>query len=131
MQSARTSNGVPWSLAGRLLARDWRSGEVVVLFAALVIAVAAMSAVTFFTDRVRQAVSQQAGEALAAEAVEVDARLHHRRRRAADTLVESAHGIFTSVQPNNFVIGFPGSCSGSSRPRASATLTVCESMPRA
>jgi putative ABC transport system permease protein len=60
-------DGVPWSLAGRLLARDWRSGEVLVLLAALVVAVAAMSAVTFFTDRVRQAVAQQAGEALAAD----------------------------------------------------------------
>ncbi|HEX6999244.1 MAG TPA: FtsX-like permease family protein [Gammaproteobacteria bacterium] len=58
---------VPWSLAGRLLARDWRSGEVLVLLAALTIAVAAMSAVTFFTDRVRQAVTQEAGEALAAD----------------------------------------------------------------
>ena len=43
---------VPWSLAGRLLMRYWRSGEVIVLFAAMTIAVAAMSAVTFFTDRV-------------------------------------------------------------------------------
>lgn len=59
--------GVPWSLAGRLLARDWRSGEVIVLLVALVISVAAMSAVAFFTDRVRQAVMQQAGEALAAD----------------------------------------------------------------
>ncbi|MBN1240203.1 MAG: ABC transporter permease [Gammaproteobacteria bacterium] len=58
---------VPWSLAGRLLARDWRSGEVLVLLAALVVAVGAMSAVTFFTDRVRQAVAQQAGESLAAD----------------------------------------------------------------
>src|SRR5690349_11143601 len=57
----------PWRLAGRLLARDWRSGEVLVLLAALVVAVAAMSAVTFFTDRVRSAVAQQAGEALAAD----------------------------------------------------------------
>jgi len=57
----------PWRLAGRLLARDWKSGEVLVLLAALVVAVAAMSAVTFFTDRVRAAVSQQAGEALAAD----------------------------------------------------------------
>ncbi len=62
-----SSSRVPWSLAGRLLARDWRSGEVLVLLAALIIAVAAMSAVTFFTDRVRQAVAQQAGEALAAD----------------------------------------------------------------
>jgi putative ABC transport system permease protein len=57
----------PWRLAGRLLARDWKSGEVLVLLAALVVAVSAMSAVTFFTDRVRGAVSQQAGEALAAD----------------------------------------------------------------
>jgi putative ABC transport system permease protein len=57
----------PWRLAGRLLARDWRSGEVLVLLAALVVAVAAMSAVTFFTDRVRAVVAQQAGEALAAD----------------------------------------------------------------
>jgi putative ABC transport system permease protein len=57
----------PWRLAGRLLVRDWRSGEVLVLLAALVVAVAAMSAVTFFTDRVRSAVAQQAGEALAAD----------------------------------------------------------------
>jgi putative ABC transport system permease protein len=51
----------------RLTLRDLRSGEVVVLVLALVVAVAAMSAVIFFTDRVRQAVSQGAGEALAAD----------------------------------------------------------------
>src|SRR5690606_37718564 len=58
---------VPWSLAGRLLARDWKSGEVIVLFIALVVAVAAIGAVTFFTDRVRQTMAQQAGETLAAD----------------------------------------------------------------
>jgi putative ABC transport system permease protein len=50
-----------------LLARDWRSGEILVLLAALVVSVSAMSAVTFFTDRVRQAVGQEAGESLAAD----------------------------------------------------------------
>lgn len=58
---------VPWGLAGRLLIRDWRSGEVVILLASLIVAVAAMTAVAFFTDRVRQAVSQEAGEVLAAD----------------------------------------------------------------
>ncbi len=67
MSAAAQHATVPWSLAARLLARDWRSGEVLVLLAALTIAVAAMSAVTFFTDRVRQAVTQEAGEALAAD----------------------------------------------------------------
>jgi putative ABC transport system permease protein len=50
-----------------MLVRDWKAGETVVLLVALLVAVAAMSAVGFFTDRVRQAVSQQAGEALAAD----------------------------------------------------------------
>ena len=54
-------------LAVRLLARDWRSGEVIVLLLALTIAVAAMAAVTLFTDRVREAVTQEASEALAAD----------------------------------------------------------------
>jgi putative ABC transport system permease protein len=83
---------VPWSLAGRLLARDWRSGEVIVLVVALVVAVTAMSGVAFFTDRVRQAVAQQAGEALAADL----------RVESIDPLPESysslarAHGIATA-----------------------------------
>lgn len=55
------------NIAIRLFLRDWRSGEVVVLLMALVVGVASISAVTFFTDRVRQAVSQQAGEVLAAD----------------------------------------------------------------
>jgi len=58
---------VRWTLAAKLLARDWRAGETLVLIVALVVAVAAMSAVGFFTDRVRQAVTQQAGEVLAAD----------------------------------------------------------------
>ena len=65
--TAATRPAVPFRLALRLTLRDLRSGEVIVLVAALVVAVAAMSAVVFFTDRVRQAVSQGAGEALAGD----------------------------------------------------------------
>lgn len=65
--TATKRDSAPLSLAFRLLARDWRSGEILVLLTALSVAVAAMSAVVFFTDRVRQAVSQQAGETLAAD----------------------------------------------------------------
>jgi putative ABC transport system permease protein len=75
----------PLSLAARLLARDWRSGEVLVLFAALVVAVTAMSAVTFFTDRVRQTMIQQAGESLAA-----DLRVESTRPLSAQYLEEAA-----------------------------------------
>ena len=56
-----------WGLATRLLVRDWRAGETVILVMALVVSVAAMSAVGLFTNRVRQAVMQQAGEILAAD----------------------------------------------------------------
>ena len=56
-----------WSLAIRLFVRDWRSGEVLILLIALLVGVTCISAVTFFTDRVRQAVGQQAGEALAGD----------------------------------------------------------------
>ncbi len=55
------------SLAARLLIRDWRGGETPVLLTALVVSVAAMAAVGLFTDRVAQAVRQEAGEVLAAD----------------------------------------------------------------
>jgi putative ABC transport system permease protein len=53
----------------RALRRDWRGGELKVLAAALVIAVASITSVGFFTDRVRLAMSQQAAELLAADLV--------------------------------------------------------------
>lgn len=53
---------LPLSL--RMLVRDWRAGELRVLAAALVLAVAGITAVGFFTDRVRLALELQAGELL-------------------------------------------------------------------
>ena len=49
------------------LSRDWKSGELRVLMLALVVAVAALTAVGFFTNRVGQAVAVQAAEVLAAD----------------------------------------------------------------
>lgn len=49
------------------LVRDWKSGELAVLFGALLVAVTALTAVGFFTSRVSQAITQQAGEVLAAD----------------------------------------------------------------
>lgn len=49
------------------LARDWKSGELAVLFGALLVAVTALTAVGFFTSRISQAITQQAGEVLAAD----------------------------------------------------------------
>ena len=54
-------------LAGKLLARDWRAGELTVLAMALLIAVTAMTGVAFLTDRVGQAVEIRAAESLAAD----------------------------------------------------------------
>jgi len=48
-------------LALRNLRRDWRAGELRLVVAALVVAIAAVSAVGFFTDRVRRALVAEAG----------------------------------------------------------------------
>jgi len=54
-------------LALRLLYRQWRSGELLVLGLALLIGVAAMTAVGMFTDRIQRVLTQEAGELLAAD----------------------------------------------------------------
>jgi putative ABC transport system permease protein len=54
-------------LAGKLLARDWRAGELTVLVIALLVAVTALTGVAFLTDRVGQAVEMRAAESLAGD----------------------------------------------------------------
>ena len=51
----------------RNLRRDLKSGELAVLLLALLVAVASLTAVGFFTDRIGRAVEQQSGEVLAAD----------------------------------------------------------------
>jgi len=51
----------------RSFGRELRSGEVVVLLAAVALAVAALTAVGFLTDRIGKAVARQANEVLAAD----------------------------------------------------------------
>ncbi len=55
------------SLSLRMLAREWRSGELGVLMLALTIAVAALTGVGFLVSRISTAVSMQASEVLAAD----------------------------------------------------------------
>jgi putative ABC transport system permease protein len=57
------------TLALRMLARDWRAGELRVLAAALVIAVASVSSVAFFADRVSRALVRDAHQLLGADLV--------------------------------------------------------------
>ncbi len=54
-------------LSLRLLLRDWRAGELRVLAVGLVIAVAGLTTVAFFADRVRQALSLEANQLLGAD----------------------------------------------------------------
>ncbi len=56
-------------LALLLLYRDWRSGELRLIALAVMIAVASLTSVHFFTDRVKQATEMQATELLAADLV--------------------------------------------------------------
>ncbi len=64
---ARRMRMLGFALRG--LAREWRAGELGVLIAAIVVAVAAMSAVSFFTERVSRAVDAKGAELLAADLV--------------------------------------------------------------
>ena len=57
------------ALAWRLLGRELRSGELRLLFAALSIAVAAVTAVGFFTDRIRLALEREAQQLMGGDLV--------------------------------------------------------------
>ncbi|MDQ2695706.1 MAG: ABC transporter permease [Pseudomonadota bacterium] len=80
----------------RALRRDWQAGELRVLAAALVVAVASVAAVGFFTDRIRVAVERQAGELLAADLL-IGSRepLDPQLRRQADDLGLQAAAVWT------------------------------------
>ncbi len=51
------------------LKRDWTSGELRLIGISIIIAVACLTSVNFFTDRVQRATEQQATELLAADLV--------------------------------------------------------------
>lgn len=71
MARPASSAGVMTALrfAWRRLRRGWRSGELLILALALVVSVAAASAVGLFGDRVRRAVQTQSGDAIGADAL--------------------------------------------------------------
>ena len=56
-------------LFATMLARDWRAGELRILALALVVAVASVTSVGFFADRVRQALAREAHQLLGADLV--------------------------------------------------------------
>ena len=57
------------SMAIRLLRREWRSGELRVLVLALLVAIAATTSISFFTDRLGQALLNQSAEMIGGDLV--------------------------------------------------------------
>ena len=64
----------------RMTARDWRAGELRLLAAALVIAVAAVTSVGFLVDRIRLGLERDAAQLLAADLVLSIRHADHARR---------------------------------------------------
>lgn len=68
-ETPRKRGLTPILLAWRMLLRDWRAGELRVLAAALVVAVASVTSVGFFADRVGRALVRDAHQLLGADLV--------------------------------------------------------------
>jgi putative ABC transport system permease protein len=66
-KNARIMKLISLSFALHSLRRDWRSAELRILVLALIVAVTAVSAVSFFTNRIERVIEQQATELLAAD----------------------------------------------------------------
>lgn len=89
--------------AWRMTLRDWRAGELRLLAGALVIAVAAVTSVGFFVDRIRLGLERDAAQLLAADAViSADAPLGTDvRQRARDAgLAQAETVVFPSMALN-------------------------------
>jgi putative ABC transport system permease protein len=84
-------------LAMRLLARNWRSGEQRILVAALVIAVAASTAIGFFTDRLGRGMTNQSVDFLGADLV-----LESSRPIEADWLMEARNKGLQAIETLEF-----------------------------
>ena len=85
-------------LAWRLLLRDWRAGELRILLSALIIAVAATTAIGFFTDRLQRAMVEQSSELLGGDL------LLRGPRPLADDWLQRAEGMGLAHQE---VLEFP------------------------
>ena len=58
-----------WPMAFKLLAREWRSGDLNLLFAALVLAVMTVALTGFIADRLQRGMEQQAGQLMGGDLV--------------------------------------------------------------
>jgi len=86
------------TLAVRALRREWRSGELAVLWLSLSIAVAALCGVGFLVDRIGRAVAAQASEVLAADLrVESDAPIAPEEQAKANSLALASARLTTTL----------------------------------
>jgi putative ABC transport system permease protein len=67
----RLNAGAVLRLASRMLGRDWRAGEQRVLAVALIVAVASLTTVAFFADRIGRTLTREANQLLGADLVVV------------------------------------------------------------
>ena len=107
-------------LSARLLARDWRAGELRVLVAALVIAIAAVTSVGFFSDRVRLALIEQANALLGADLIVVS------DRPLDPLLVQEAMRLGLAQAP---VLRFPSMVAVGERAQLSEVRAVGDGYP--
>jgi putative ABC transport system permease protein len=85
-------------LAVRALRREWRSGELAVLWLSLCVAVAALCGVGFLVDRIGRAVAAQASEVLAADLrVEADAAISSAEQTQAAALKLTSARLTTTL----------------------------------
>ena len=109
----------PVSLSLAWLRRDFRAGELTLLLAALIIAVAAISSVGFFVDRIRLALNLQARQLLGADLVIAsDAPLPETVLKQAQT------GGLSSAQ----TVSFPSMALTDARPGQAAPAAVLSSV---
>ncbi len=110
----------PIAVSLQFTRRDWRAGELRLLLAALVIAVASIASVGFFVDRMRQALSLEARQLLGADLV-----IAADRPIAAD-FAEQARSRGLRVAST---VNFPSMAVAGGRPQLASVKAVSEGYP--
>lgn len=107
---------LPLSL--RFLAREWRAGEIRVLLLAVALAVASLTAVAFFGDRVKQALGREANTLLAADLAIAsdhplaDAFAEEARLRGLQVSSSAAFLSMALAGEKNLLVGIKGVAAG-------------------
>lgn len=104
----------------RFTHRDWRSGELTLLLAALIIAVASIAAVGFFVDRLRVALDLQASQLLGADIVV------RSQRAIPDEYAEKAQSLGLAVAQT---VSFPSMVSHEGAPRLASVKAFSARYP--